>query len=444
MMNRRHRRSALAAGIALAAMVSLAACSSGGSNAGSAADGGTTGKDPAKFTVLTANENPALATELKNLAAGKCQAENKALPLSDQTVAQADVVQKVTLLASQNALPAHFIAGTSMVRPDGDLGKNGLVLDYKAAMNKLGVWDDIVPGAASTVQSVYGQMVSLPYQYNIEGIWYNKAIFDKVGLSEPTTFDELMSDAAKLKDAGYTPFATDGADAWPITRLIGMYIFRELGPDAMKNIQSGKAKLTDPKYVKAAQEIQDMAKEGYFGTGFISTNAAQATNEFLTGKAAMKYDGSWLLSNINDKSQDVIGSANVGLMPFPAVSGGKGSIDQWPANAGAAMAMGSKSYGPKVASWLKCIAQNYGSQALKDSGIVSGFKVNTPVKDVAAPTKMVQEKVSGIKQTVLWFEALMDAKSTALAQSNVSLLTTGQMSAQTYMSQLQASIDANK
>ena len=78
------------------------------------------------------------------------------------------------------------------------------------------------------------------------------------------------------------------------------------------------------------------------------------------------------------------------------------------------------------------------------AGIVSGFKVNTPVENVAAPTKMVQEKVSGIKQTVLWFEALMDAKSTALAQSNVSLLTTGQMSAETYMSQLQASIDANK
>lgn len=444
MINRRHRRTAVAAGIALAAVVSLAACSGGGPSAGSTSGGGATGKDPAKFTVLTANENPTLSKELQNLASGKCQAENKALPLSDQTVAQADVVQKVTLLASQNALPAHFIAGTAMVRPDGDLGKNGLVLNYETALKKLGVWDDVLPAAASTVKSVYGQMVSLPYQYNIEGIWYNKQIFDKLGISEPTTFDQLMSDAAKIKDAGYTPFATDGADAWPITRLIGMYIFRSLGPDAMQDIQSGKAKLTDAKYVKAAQAIQDMAKEGYFGTGFISTNAAQATNNFLTGKAAMMYDGSWVLSNINDKSQDVIGADHIGLMSFPAVSGGSGSIDQWPANAGAAMAMSPKSYGPKVGAWLKCIAQNYGSQALADSGVVSGFKINTPVKNIDASTKMVQQKVADIKQTVLWFEALMDAKSTALAQSNVSLLTTGQMSAQTYMSQLQASIQANK
>ncbi len=70
--------------------------------------------------------------------------------------------------------------------------------------------------------------------------------------------------------------------------------------------------------------------------------------------------------------------------------------------------------------------------------------MNEPVTTIPAPTKMVQEKVAGISQTVLWFEALMDSKSTALAQSNVSLLTTGQMSPQDYMAQLQASITANK
>lgn len=444
MSSRRDRRSPAAAGIALAAVVALSACSGGGASPAASGTGGATGKDPSKFTVLTANENPALATELKNLANGACKDQNAALPLDDQTVAQSSVVQKVTLLASQNALPDHFIAGTAMVRPNGDLGKNNLVLNYADALKNLGVSDDVLPAAESTINSVYGQMVSLPYQYNIEGIWYNKSIFTKLGITPPTTFDDLMADAGKIKAAGVTPFAVDGADGWPITRLIGMYIFRGLGPNAMKDVQDGKAKLTDPKYVEAAQQVQNMAKQGYFGTGFISTNAAQANNEFLTGKTAMKYDGSWLLSNINSASQDTIGASNIGLIPFPSVAGGAGSIDQWSANAGAAMAMNAKDYGPKTSAWLKCIAENYGSQALKDSGIVSGFKVNTPVDTIPAPTKMVQQQVSSIKQTVLWFEALMDAKSTALAQSNVSLLTNGQMSPQTYMQQLQASIDANK
>ena len=44
---------------------------------------------------------------------------------------------------------------------------------------------------------------------------------------------------------------------------------------------------------------------------------------------------------------------------------------------------------------------------------------------------------------MLWFEALLDSKSNSLASTNVTLLTTGQMTAEDYMAELQASIDAN-
>ena len=440
---RRTPRALITTGLAVLTVASLAACSSGPAGDGGGA-GATGGTDPDSFTVLSANENTTLATELDALAAGACKAENEALPLEHETVAQADVVQKVTLLASQDSLPAHFIAGTAMVRPDGDLGAAGLVLDYKKALTDLGVWDQILPAASSTIENVYGQMVSLPYQYNLEGIFYNKKIFSELGIEEPQTFDELLAASAKIKDAGYTPFAEAGAAAWPITRLVGMYAYRLVGPDAMTDIRDGKAKLTDPEYVEAAQAVADLAGKGYFGEGFISTDPAAANNAFLTGQAAMKYDGTWLLSNINDPEQNKIGEDNVGFMPFPAVDGGKGSIDQWPANAGTAFAMNPKTYGPKVGDWLKCIAENYGSQALSDAGVISGFKVNDEVADLPVTTKAIQEKVAAVDETVLWFEALMDAKSTSLAQSNVSLLVTGQLSAEDYMSQLQQSIDQNR
>lgn len=441
MNTRRTPRALIGAGIALVTVASLAACSSGPADSG---DSGSGGNDPEAFTVLSANENPTLAAELDALAAGACKAENEDLPLEHETVAQADVVQKVTLLASQDSLPAHFIAGTAMVRPDGDLGAADLVLDYEDALTELGVWDQILPAASSTIENVYGQMVSLPYQYNLEGIWYNKQIFAELGLEEPQTFDELLAANDELLGAGYTPMAEAGAAAWPVTRLIGMYAYRLAGPDAMTAIRDGDAKLTDPEYVEAAQAVADMAAAGHFGEGFVSEDPAAATNDFLTGKAAMKYDGTWLLSNINNPEENKVGAENIGFMPFPAVEGGKGSIDQWPANAGTAFATNPKTYGPKVGAWLKCIAENYGSQALSDAGVISGFKVNEEVADLPAPTKMIQEQVADIDETVLWFEALMDGKSTSLAQSNMSLLVSGQLSAEDYMAQLQQSIDENR
>ncbi|MFF2486462.1 ABC transporter substrate-binding protein [Microbacterium sp. NPDC058062] len=445
MNTRSNRRRIAALGIAMAAVLPLAACAGSGTPepGSSEAGGGAGGTDPETFTVMTANENPVLEEQLTALSEGACKAENEALPIEHQKVAQADTVQKVTLLASQGALPTHTIAGTALIRPDGDLNAAGLVGDLKAALEGSGAWDNVLPAAASTVEQVYGGMYSMPYQYNVEGIFYNKEIFADNGIEEPQTWDDLLDASATLQDAGITPMTEAGAAGWPLTRILGMYIFRNVGPEAMVAIRDGKAKLTDPEYVEGAQALADYADAGYFGEGFSTRDGDTSSNMFLTGQAAMTYDGSWLLSAINDPARNQIGGENIGFMPFPEVDGGKGSIDQYAANAGAPMIINAEQFGPKVVDWISCIAQNYGQQALQNAGVISGFKVNGDVTDISENTAEIQERIAGIDETVLWFEALMDSKSNSLASTNGTLLTTGQMTPEEYMTQLQASIDAN-
>ncbi len=198
-----------------------------------------------------------------------------------------------------------------------------------------------------------------------------------------------------------------------------------------------------PAYVAGAQALADLGAKGYFGEGVTSRTADAATAQFLTGKAAMNYNGSWLLANINDAKQNTIGIDNVGFMAFPSVSGGKGTTAQWAANAGTAMAWRAKNFGPKSAAWLTCIAKNYGKVAA-DQGQISGFKATGATTSTSTATKKIQDTVASATESVLWFEALMDSKSNALASTNVALLVSGQMSPADYMSKLQASIDANK
>ena len=114
----------------------------------------------------------------------------------------------------------------------------------------------------------------------------------------------------------------------------------------------------------AAQQVADLGKAGYFGQGVGSIDYNTSIDEFLTGKAGMMYMGSWVLANINSSS-DTIGASNIGFVPFPAVPDGQGSITQYPSNVGLAMTMNPKLYDSKVRNWLKCIAQNYGSESLK-------------------------------------------------------------------------------
>ncbi|WP_123040993.1 ABC transporter substrate-binding protein [Cohnella candidum] len=46
---------------------------------------------------------------------------------------------------------------------------------------------------------------------SVQILWlYNKEIYEKVGIKPPSTFNEMMANFQKLKDAGYTPFAIAG------------------------------------------------------------------------------------------------------------------------------------------------------------------------------------------------------------------------------------------
>ncbi|MFE0449708.1 ABC transporter substrate-binding protein [Streptomyces sp. NPDC058914] len=430
---RRARPSLVAAGTASLALLATA-CGGSGTGGSSTA--------PEEFSYLSVTENTTVRTALTALSEGACKSANDALPLKVETVPQASLDQKLQLLAGQDALPVQFAAGNAPALTQ-QLAKSGKVADLEKKLKDLGVYLQLEPAAVSTIKALYGgKLAVLPYEYNIEGIFYNKKVFGDNGLKVPGTWDELVSAAAKLEAKGVQPFSASGQQGWPLTRLISGYLYRSLGPYVLQDVADGKAKLTDPDYVKAAEEIAELGKKGYFGKGVGSIDYDTAMNQFLTGKAAMFYMGSWALANISDTKQNKLGAENVGFMPFPAVAGGKGSVDQYPSNVGLGVTLGAKSFDKKTGDWVSCIAKNYGSTALKDHGSISGFKVNTEVKDANEVTTQVRDTIAASQQNVLWFEALFSTKATTVSQQNAASLVTGSMSPKQFMQTVQDALAA--
>jgi len=432
----------LHAGLAGMAMLLVAAtaCGGGGGNSGGGQASTSAGpRDPSAFTVLSNAENTTVPGELRKLAAGACAAENTALPLQIQTVPQTSLDQKLQLLAGQNALPAMFAAGNAPATTKA-LVKAGDIANLQTELTKLGVANDVEPAALSTIQNLYGGFYVVPDEFNIEGIFYNKKIFAQEHISVPQTWDQLVSDAARLHGQGIQPFSASGQQGWPITRLISGYLYRSLGPDALSAVASGTAKLSDPRYVQAAQAVAALGAKGYFGKGVESIDYDTSVNSFLTGKAAMLYMGTWVLANISDPKADMVGAGNIGFMPFPTVAGGAGNIDQYPANVGLPFTFGAKTLGPKVSAWLKCFVQNYGTGVLKDYGTYSGFTPGTPVAGLSALQTQVQQTMASSKQSVLWFEALFSTQATTVSQQNAAPLVNGSMSPGAFMNTVQAAL----
>ena len=443
----RRLRLGLAGAAAAMSLVTLAACGGSGSTSSSAAGstgstGSTGATDPSTFTVLNITENAPIGQELKQLAAGACASENKAQPLSVQNVPQATLDQKLLLLAGQNALPSMYAAGNAPATTK-TLVKGGDVVNFATELNTLGVSGDVEPAAVSSIDSLYGGFYVLPTQLNIEGIFYNKKIFAQDGISVPQTWTQLVADAAKLHSKGVQPFSASGQQGWPITRLISDYLERSVGPNALADVASGSAKLTDPSYVAAAQAVAGLGAKGYFGKGVESIDYNTSVNTFLTGKAAMLYMGSWVLSSISDTSTDTVGASNIGFMPFPDVTGGAGSSSQYPANVGLPYTFNAKTLGPKSAAWLKCIVQNWGSASLKSYDTFSGFVASPAVTGLTPLESQVQDIISGTKQSVLWFEALFSTQATTVSQQNAAPLVNGSMSASSFMSAVQSALTSS-
>ncbi len=417
-------------GSAVSVALVLSACSGSGSSSSAAAT---------DFTFLTINENTTIAAVLTSLSENECSAENAALPLKITKQAQGTLDQQLQLLGGQNALPPAFVSGNS-----ADLTKElfeaGKIVDFAGT----DVADSIVPLAASGIKALYGDnTMVLPTELNIEGVWYNKSLLKEAGVTVPDSWDSLVSAFATLSAAGVQPIsaAGKGGDGWGVTRWVGAYIFRDIGPDAMTAISNGDATLTDAEYVKAADAVASLGKAGYFGKSVSSIDYATAMNTFLTGKAAFYYQGSWALADFNNEDENKIGTDNIGFIPFPNVAGGKGSADQTPTNIGTDIAFSKSAYDgdSRVRDWASCIAKNYGNVALRDFGQITGFTVTGDVK-VAELTQLIQEQIAATETSVGWFESLFNTDAVTTSQNNGGPLGAGNLSGSDFMNTVQAAL----
>ena len=405
----------------------LTACTGGG------------GAEHSEFSLLINTENNEIPSVLTTLSEGVCSDQNNALPLEVETVPQTNLDQQLQLLAGQGDLPVLYSAGNAPALTE-ELADSGHVMDFEDSLTDLGVIDRVEPAAISTIENLYGGFHVLPFEYNIEGIWYNKALFEEHDLAVPETWDELVAAAQTFSDAGVLPFSASGEQGWPITRFIGNYLYRDLGPDAMERIESGEAELDDPEYVKAAQAVADLGEAGFFEEGVGSIDMDTSTHQFLTGDAAMFYMGSWALSDFNNEEGNDIGAENIGFMPFPEVEGGEGNRDQLAANVGLPVTMNAQALNEDTGSWMSCIVENYGTTGLEQENRISGFTLDEEPEGVPQLTQDVQELVAGTDETVLWFEALFSTEATDTSQSNAAPLVTGSLTPEEFMTFVQSDL----
>lgn len=154
-------------------------------------------------------------------------------------------------------------------------------------------WEAAIAPAILPFVQADGAYFSAPINMHRQNwVWANKAIFDAHGITEPTSWDELIAAGKKLKEAGVTPIALSD-QSWQILEVFEAILTDQNGTDFYKKavIDLDEAALSGPEMLKAFDTLREV--RGLVDDGFTGRDWAVATGMVASGEAAMQIMGDW-------------------------------------------------------------------------------------------------------------------------------------------------------
>lgn len=416
--------------------------------------------EDAAATVAT-GEDPQLEKSFKILSIWDQESDNGELitQICDQYIADVnpnfsyeyeyvssdDLRTKVATLASSNDLPDMFAyeAGAPLV----DYIDTGKVVNITELLAQYDCTDALDPSAVSLLATLSGteDIYDLPLGLNVEGFWYNKALFEQAGIENPpTTWDEFEEDCQILYDAGIQPLSAGGSDKWGVTRVVNAYLVRTGGADAMLKAKEGEASYTDDVYVAAAAKVQEWAEKGYFGEGVNTVDMSTAGQMLMNGQAAMFYNGSWFAANLNDTSENKAGEDGIGFFNVPVADESISPITEYSMNCGNILCLSSDKCDEATGWFIKYFVEHMGDVAMETQGSIKGYNYSASSDEVSGYTQLVLDEIGKAQSAFTWFEATMSSEVSSVAQEQVQALMTSDITPEEYMQLIQDASDLSQ
>lgn len=162
---------------------------------------------------------------------------------------------------------------------------------------------------------VYG----LPIEGNAEPLFYNRDIFERLGIEPPKTIAELDEAVRTLRENEIIPFALGNEERWPAAIFAHYLMDRYAGSNLINELTRGnsKASFNNSAYLQALVHFKDWVNEGAFSEPANDLSTEDAIDLFTSGKAAMYLNGSWDINLFHSTSGEGDFSERVGVMSFP-------------------------------------------------------------------------------------------------------------------------------
>ncbi|MFJ3033190.1 ABC transporter substrate-binding protein [Curtobacterium pusillum] len=349
----------LAIGGATVLIGGLAACSSGGS-----ADTGS-GGGKVTITYLADNAEATAATAKPLIAA--FEKANPDITVKFDTKPQGtdgDNLVKTRLSTGEMADVFNYNSGSLMqaLNPDNtlvDLSKESWAKDVDPQFTKV----------VSTDKGMYGA----PFGTSFGGaVLYNKKVYEKLGLSVPTTWSEFISNSEKIKDAGIAPIIQTYGDTWT-SQLFVLGDFANITAQ-QKNwatqYTKHKESYADQPALAGFQHLQEGKDKDLYNEDYASATQANGLKMLADGTGAQYPMLTNAISAIQQDSPDAVD--DIGAFALPAENADDTNLTIWEPNG---LYIPKTTTGDKLTAAKKFIAFANSSEGCKvqnDTGTPGG------------------------------------------------------------------------
>jgi raffinose/stachyose/melibiose transport system substrate-binding protein len=314
----------------------------------------------------------------------------------------------------------------------------GLLKDITADLDADGgAWRDTFAPGALAVFSSDGENYGVPWDMGMVGWWYNKDLFTQAGITDtPKTWAEFLTDVQLLKDAGITPIALGEGDSWTGMHIWSYLATRIGGEAAFTAAADRSGAFTDPAFVQAGVELQNLIDMEPFQDGYLGATHDEMQATFGNGKAAMELSGQWAPSVEAANSADGVGVANLGMFNFPTVEGGAGAITDV-IGGGNGFAIG-KDAEPEAIDFVKYLTNVQNQTIIGASGtgipVVKGAEVGLTDPNLL----LVQQSFAAAKYFQLYYDQVLPSAMGGIINDAVQKLYAGTATADDVAAEIEA------
>lgn len=305
-----------------AVLVGTTACSGGGSSNGDdkpAGDGTVT-----VYHRWTENHKEAIENTLE-----RCDTELDDIEIKVSSVPAGDYEVQLPVVLSSASPPdiyamwpggrALFQANNGVIAPITDFYDETVAPRY-------------VEGVNAGATEVDGEVYVMPFNVMPNEFYYRTDVFEELGLTPPTTWDEFVEVTDAIAASGVTPVILGSSLGWEPLLWFDYLVMRTAGPEFRAKLMQGEESYLDPKVVEAMDLWADLLEAGAFNDNITSISWDEMTPYMVDGRAAMMLMGPWAVDSLMNAG--LTPGADFAAFPFPEIdadveTSAEGAMEGW-------------------------------------------------------------------------------------------------------------------